>query len=84
VTVGVRGNFFRLLVSILTAMHRQAHVIERYRRPYRGHIEVEATLEDAGTFNRPWKQRSARYLAPSDDVLEYVCSENNSDPNHMT
>jgi len=60
------------------------HVIERYWRPDLGHLEVEATLEDAGTFTKPWKQRSAWYLAPSDDVLEYVCSENNSDPKHMT
>lgn len=50
----------------------------------RRHLEVEATLEDAGTFTKPWKQRSAWYLAPSDDVLEYVCSENSSDPKHMT
>ena len=49
-----------------------------------GHLELEATLEDAGTFTKPWKQRSAWYLAPSDDVLEYVCSENNSDPKQMT
>lgn len=27
-------------------------------------LEVEATLEDAGTFTKPWKQRSAWYLAP--------------------
>src|SRR5262249_51030828 len=50
----------------------------------RGHLEVETTLEDAGTFTKPWKQRSTGYLAPSDDVLECVCSENNSDPKHMT
>ena len=59
------------------------HVIERYRRPDRGHLEVEATLEDAGTFTKPWKQRSTWYLSPEDDVLEYVCSENNKDPQHM-
>ena len=40
--------------------------------------------EDAGMFTKPWKQRSARYLAPSDDLLEYVCSQNNSGPKHMT
>ena len=65
VTVGARGNIFRLLVSILGTMHRQA-------------------LGGAGMFTKPWKQRSARYLAPSDDLLEYVCSENNSGPKHMT
>jgi hypothetical protein len=60
------------------------HVIERYRRPDRGHLEVEVTIEDAGTFDKSWKQRSTWYLAPEDDVLEYVCSENNNDPQHMT
>jgi hypothetical protein len=60
------------------------HVIERYRRPDRGHLEVEVTIEDPGTFTKPWKQRYTWYLAPEDDVLEYVCSENNSDPQHMT
>jgi hypothetical protein len=60
------------------------HVIERYRRPERGHLEIEATLEDPGTFTKPWKERNTWYLAPEDDVLEYVCSENNSDPQHIT
>ena len=49
-----------------------------------GHLEVEATFHDGGTFTKLWKQRSARYLVPPDDILEYVCSENNSDPKHMT
>jgi len=48
-----------------------------------GHLGFEATLEDA-TFTKLWKQPRAMYLAPSDHVLEYVCSENNSDPKHMT
>jgi hypothetical protein len=60
------------------------HVTERYRRTDRAHLEIEATLEDPGTFTKPWKQRYTWYLAPEDDVLEYVCSENNKDPQHMT
>jgi len=74
VTVGARGNLFTLLVSILGTMHGV-----RTGGTWRSRL-----LEDAGTFTKPWKQRSAWYLAPSDDVLEYVCSENNSDPKHMT
>ena len=60
------------------------HVSERYRRPDRGHLEIEVTLDDPGTFTKPWKQHSIWYLAPKDDVLEYVCSENNKDPQHMS
>src|SRR5215831_17620923 len=60
------------------------HVIERYRRADRPHLEVEATIEDPGTYAKPWKQRSIWNLSPGDDVLEYVCNDNNKDPQHIT
>lgn len=60
------------------------HVIERYRRADRPHLEVEATIEDPGTYAKPWKQRSIWNLSPGDDVLEYVCNENNKDPQRIT
>lgn len=30
------------------------HVIERYHRADRPHLEVEATIEDPGTYAKPW------------------------------
>jgi len=53
------------------------HVIERYRRPDKGHLEVEVTIEDPGAFAKPWVRRSTWDFAPEEDVLEYICSENN-------
>lgn len=53
------------------------HVIERYRRPDKAHLEVEVTIEDPGTFAKPWVRRSTWDFAPEEDVFEYICSENN-------
>jgi len=59
------------------------HVIERYRRPNRATLEVEATIEDAGAYTKAWKRSSTWYFSPQDEVLEYVCAENNKDAPHM-
>jgi Carboxypeptidase regulatory-like domain len=53
------------------------HVIERYRRPDRGHLRVDVTIEDPATYVKPWTQHSIWDFAPKEDVLEYICSENN-------
>jgi len=60
----------------------QLHVIERMRRPDLGHLEIEFTIEDPGTYTKPWVIKRVADLDPDDDVGEYVC-ENNHDPEHM-
>jgi hypothetical protein len=60
----------------------QLHVTERIRRPDLGHLEIEFTIEDLGTYAKPWIIKRAADLDPDDDVGEYVC-ENNHDPEHM-
>jgi hypothetical protein len=59
------------------------HVVERYRRPDMGHLKVEVTIEDPGTYAKPWTQRSTWDFAPREDVLEYICSENNKAAEHL-
>jgi hypothetical protein len=53
-----------------------AHIIERYRRPDLGHLEIEITIDDPGAYTRPWKVRRLLDLAPGEEVLEYICNEN--------
>ncbi|HTA44996.1 MAG TPA: carboxypeptidase-like regulatory domain-containing protein [Bryobacteraceae bacterium] len=57
------------------------HLIERYRRPDLGHIEVQATFEDPGAFVKPLRETEKWDLAPQEELLEYVC-ENNK-PEHL-
>ena len=54
----------------------KAHIIERYRRPDLGHMEVEITIDDPGAYLRPWKVRRLLDLAPDEEILEYICNEN--------
>ena len=59
-------------------------VTERFRRPDLGHLEVERTYDDPGTFKKPFTTRYVKSLAPKDwEILEYVCNENEKDAAHM-
>ncbi len=59
------------------------HVVERYTRRDLGHLDVQITMEDPGTFVKPWTVKAVWNLAPGDEMLEYVCSENNKDVSHL-
>jgi hypothetical protein len=58
--------------------HTEAlHVIERYRRPDLAHLNIDITLEDPGTLTKPWQMHTTWTLAPREELIEYVCVENN-------
>ena len=62
----------------------QMHIIERYRRPDIGHLEIEMTFDDPGTFKKPWTMKQVRALAPKTTELgELICNENEKDRAHM-
>jgi hypothetical protein len=60
------------------------HVIERYRRSDAGHLETEITVEDPGTVIKPYTIKRVSELAPSEEIYEFICPENNRDVTHMT
>lgn len=59
------------------------HVIERYRRPDLGHIEVEITLDDPKAFTKPHTFKRGFTLLPNWEIHEYVCNEFNVDVDHL-
>jgi len=59
------------------------HTVEHIRRPDFGHIEVEIVMEDSEAFTGPWKRTFTATLASADEeIMEFICGENNRDPNH--
>ena len=61
----------------------QLRVNERFRRPDFGHIDVVATMTDAGALEQPWTV-PFRYVYDADtEPLEYVCNENERDKGHL-
>ena len=59
------------------------HVVERYRRPDLGHLELDLTVDDPKTLKKPWVIKRTYILNPNDDVMESVCTENEKDAKHV-
>jgi len=58
------------------------HMIERYRRPDLGHLQVDLRLEDPGAFIKPVERHMTWQLAPGEEILEDICTENNKFPEY--
>ena len=61
----------------------QLHVTERYRRLDLGHMQLEITIDDPGAYTKPWKVRRVLQLAPGEEIMEYVCNENNKTEHYV-
>jgi hypothetical protein len=60
------------------------HTIERYRRRSIGTLDVTLTIDDPKAYTRPWTvNNSPSRLVLGQDLLEYVCTENNRDLEHL-
>jgi hypothetical protein len=54
---------------------QRLRVTERYRRPDFGHISIDVTYDDPGTFDSPLHAVVALEYAADDELLELVCNE---------
>jgi hypothetical protein len=58
-------------------------VIERFRRPTIGQLEIEYTINDPTYYTRPWTTKvNARYTTGT-ELFEFVCNENERSTAHM-
>lgn len=56
-------------------------VVEHYTRTEFGRLEIEITAEDPDAFTEPYTtNRVAGIAAPDQEILEFVCAENNTAP----
>jgi hypothetical protein len=58
------------------------HIIERFHRPDAGHLQYEMTINDPGTYRKPWTIQRASNLLAGDEIGEYICTENEQDLEH--
>jgi hypothetical protein len=59
------------------------HIVERYTRTNFGTLINEITIDDPGAYARPFKVSFAAKLSPGDELIEYICNENNQDVSHI-
>ena len=59
------------------------HVIERFRRKDFGHMDIQITIDDPKAYTKPWTVTQEVHLLPNDELLEFICNENNRDVAHL-
>ncbi len=65
-------------------LSEQARVVERFRRPRFGRMEVDITVDDPGAYNAPFQIRHAFDISVDKPIAnEVVCNENNTSLQHM-
>jgi hypothetical protein len=60
-----------------------AKMTERFRRVNYGTLEMELTVDDAKAYTRPWTVKVAQRLMPDDELIEFVCQENELSSAHF-
>jgi hypothetical protein len=61
----------------------QLHTIERYTRKDLGTLENKVTIIDPGDYSRPFTLTFTARLRPNEELMEYICQENQQDAKHM-
>ena len=61
----------------------QLHTIERYTRTGFGTMTEEITIDDPGAYTRSFVINASHRRLPNDELMEYICQENEKDTKHL-
>jgi hypothetical protein len=61
----------------------QMKVTEKYTRPDMNTIRLEATIADPEFYTAPWTVVTTATWRPGQELMEYICQENNRDLGHI-
>jgi hypothetical protein len=67
------GEWLDIIGSPLTDA---AKVTERFRRPNFGRLEIDITVDDPKAYTRPWTVRVNQEILLDEELIEFVCLEN--------
>jgi hypothetical protein len=59
------------------------HVVERFRRINYGTLMIDVTIDDPGAYTKPFTVTQEIHLRPGWEPLEFICTENNADLEHL-
>ncbi|MEP6963049.1 MAG: hypothetical protein ABI995_13300 [Acidobacteriota bacterium] len=57
--------------------------LEKYTRNDLGTMTVETTVTDPGAYSKPFTIKFTATLRPGEELMEYICQENNQDVKHI-
>jgi len=56
---------------------------ERFTRPTYGLLQVDVTIDDPKTFDKPFTVRVYRNLMVDQEMIEFICNENEQSTDHL-
>jgi hypothetical protein len=60
-----------------------ARMTERFRRVNYGTLQVEVTVNDPKAYTKPWSVSLTQRLMPDDELIEFICQENEKSSAHF-
>jgi hypothetical protein len=57
-------------------------LIERWRRPDYGHLEIDITVDDPKAYTKPFTVRVSHQLTVDQELIEFICNENEKSSQH--
>jgi hypothetical protein len=61
----------------------QAKITERFRRLTYGALQIDVTIDDQKAYTRPFTVRFNQRLSPGDELIEFICNENEQSSKHL-
>jgi hypothetical protein len=58
-------------------------LIERWRRPDFGHLEIDVTVDDPKAYTKPFTVRVGHQLTVDQELIEFICNENEKSAQHF-
>jgi hypothetical protein len=58
-------------------------VVERFRRPTYGRLEIELTINDPAYYTKPWTVTTNARRTVGTELFEFICNENEKSTPHM-
>jgi hypothetical protein len=56
---------------------------ERFRRPNFGTLEIDATIDDAKAYTKPFTVRVNQRIMVDQEMIEFICNENERSTHHI-
>ncbi len=58
-------------------------VTERFHRRDFGHLDIQITIDDPKAYTKPWTVTEPFHLLADQDLIEFICNENEQDLKHL-
>jgi hypothetical protein len=60
-----------------------AKMIERFRRPDFGNLEIQITVDDPKAYTKPWSVTVRQKIWVDTELIEFICNEGERDAVHL-